>query len=162
MQASTPLLFILAIVLIGLTAFVVWARQIHSLRNRAWSNLGVAGLERGLSILLKRGDDGGYVVFTEVATKRFIQFRKYIFDSGEVGLEMHFPRSPWSEPYYSEVQNLLRRQELAFERAPLPSDPTVEVLRIDFARDVGAAYNWQHQYLSRCSDHRLCASAWRR
>ncbi|MDQ3467208.1 MAG: hypothetical protein M3411_03125, partial [Chloroflexota bacterium] len=40
---------------------------------------------------------------------------------------------------FSGVHRGVRRQELAFERAPLPSDPTVEVLRVDFGRDVGAA-----------------------
>lgn len=108
-------------------------------REAQWGALDEHGVELGLALLLKRGYDGAFAIFTDRASGRFVQFRKYIDESGTVGLEMHFPRAPWSETFYSGVQTVLRRHQVAFDRTTLNSIPTSAVIRVDLRGDVALA-----------------------
>jgi hypothetical protein len=133
-------LWLLAVVgLVLVTLLTRNAFRIYRKRESAWGDLDHEGVERGLRLLLKRGYDGAFAVLTDQPSGLFVQFRKYIRRPGECGIEMHFPRAPWSEPYYVGVQLVLRRNGVAFERIGLQIEPTTEVIRADFCQDVALA-----------------------
>ena len=68
-------------------------------------------------MLLRRGYEGAFVIFTDRETDRFVQIRKYIRAPGCFGLEMHFPRVKWSEPYYANAQRTMTQMGLQFSHA---------------------------------------------
>jgi hypothetical protein len=129
------------VLIVGLLATILTLRIVHIRREEArhWGSLDSAGVERGLALLLKRGYDGGFAVFLDRPSSRFVQFRKYINVDGSIGLEMHFPRTKWSEEYYSSVQSVLKERGIRFERTSVQSSPTVEFVRVDFGKDVRLA-----------------------
>ena len=138
MMPSIRSVLLLASAAVGCLLAVALIRT-HRRIVRPWQCLDETGIERGLALLLKRGYDGGYGIFTDKQTARFIQFRKYIVNRGEIGLEMHFPRAPWSERFYREVPPLLNRLGIPYSRVPLATDPVVEVIQADFGADIVAA-----------------------
>ena len=95
----------------------------------------IAGVRNGLDILLRRGYVGAFVILTDERSGGFVQFRKYITASREIGIEMDFPRAEWSEPIYSDVQVVLRRHSVEYTRDVLPSDRVPETIYVDFARE---------------------------
>jgi hypothetical protein len=136
-----PVVFLVAaapfVLFIGI--LVRRVRRIQRERDREWGQLDADGIERGLAVLLKRGYDGAVAVLTDTETGMFLQFRKYV-GPDEVGLEMHFPRAPWSEPFYDGVQNVLNTFGVSFERVAMGvNQPTVEVIHADFGRRVPIA-----------------------
>src|SRR5262245_45020356 len=92
-----------------------------------------------MEMLLKRGFDGAFVIFDEAKSERFVQFRKYIRGNGVIGLECHFPKAPWSSPYYRAVIDVLDRERLPFDEVQGSGKPVSEFLRIDFEADVASA-----------------------
>lgn len=130
-----PAVVVTAVVVLGLAVFVRRAIVISHDRERHWGCLDGAGIQRGLQMLLRRGYNGAFAVVTDRPSGRFVQFRKYISAPGDVGLEMHFPRTEWSEAYYLAVQTTLRNHGVSFERVALHTAPTVEVIQADFGRD---------------------------
>jgi len=136
---TSPLWVVTCFAVVALALFAWRAFQIYRSREDEWGRLDAAGVERGLNLLLKRGYDGAFAILTDVQSGRFVQFRKYILRQGHVGLEMHFPRAPWSEPYYSTVQSILRRNDVQFERVGLQTEPTLEVIHADFGGNVALA-----------------------
>jgi hypothetical protein len=105
--------------------------------NATHTDLDREGMKRELDVLLRRGYDGGYLIFTDVDTSRFIQFRKYVHAKGQLGLETHFPRVGWSQEFYSRVQDVLRRMQMAHDRRVL--EQGVEMICADFGTDLDAA-----------------------
>lgn len=128
-----------AIVIALLVSFALATLRIHRRRMKEWNNLDREGVERGLEVLLKRGYDGAVAILTEPATQRFVQFQKYIGDQGTIGLQMHFPRAPWSEPFYSGVSEMLQRRGVSIHRTAVQGTPVVEFLEADFGSDVALA-----------------------
>ena len=130
-------------ILIAVAALVVWiaVRAIHLHRDiqRRWSNRDESGIEEALTILLNRGRTSAFVIFTDADTDLFVQFRKYGDKRGEAGIEMHFPRAPWSEEYYDRVQRVLRVHQVPFKRVPLEGDSVVEVILADLRNSVKIA-----------------------
>ena len=113
-------------------------------RIKAWSNLDVSGVKRGLDLLLTRGYQGAFAIFEHKETARFVQFLKYVDEHGNVGLETHFPRAEWSAAFYLEVVDLLRRRGIEFERHAVdrqivPDPQVVEFIYVDFAADTELA-----------------------
>ena len=106
---------------------------------REWSGLAESRVAAGLHLFLKRGYEGATVILTDRKSGRFIQFRKYINAPAEFGMEMHFPRAEWSQPFYRGVQDVLQRHKVEFARVPLTDAPIVEVIHADFGRNADIA-----------------------
>lgn len=119
--------------------FVLSLYKGRRVQDETWGHLDEGGVHRGLSLLLRRGYDGATAIFTDRTSGSFVQFRKYIHAPGSYGIEMHFPKAPWSARYYTGVEDVLKKHGLEYERVPLDSEPTVEVLWVDFSRDVDRA-----------------------
>lgn len=104
---------LVGIVLIVLALVVIMfgraLRRVIRKQERLWGSLDASGVQRGVDFLLRRGYDGGTARFSEDGTGFSVQFRKYINPNAAIGLEMQFPREPWSESHYSDVQAMLNR-----------------------------------------------------
>jgi hypothetical protein len=133
------LAFLIAALVIGAFIVVAFRAQRRGVARLLESHrsLNLFGLQRELQMLLKRGYDGGFVVFSDENTDWFVQFRKYIRDSQAVGLEMHFPRSSWAEPFYQNIKEVLERNEVRFNI--ITRDVPMEFIYADFAQDVTQA-----------------------
>jgi hypothetical protein len=135
------LLTILAVAISAIVGVFAWNMYlVWRAKDRTWGHLDEAGVHRGLSMFLKRGYDGSVAVLTDRSTGLFIQFRKYIHEPGQYGIESHFPRAPWSQRYYQGIQDVLKLRGVAFERvAAADGDPTVEFIHVDFGHDIDSA-----------------------
>jgi len=103
----------LTIALVVLAVFVLFVRRAivtYRIRKTEWECMDSVGMHHGLELLLKRGYDGAFAVFTDHRSERFLQFRKYIQANRQIGLEMHFPRALWSESYYADVLDLFGKR----------------------------------------------------
>jgi hypothetical protein len=129
----TTLAILVALVLFALRPAVRALKATHSDLDRK-------GMKRELEVLLRRGYDGGYLIFTDAKTSRFMQFRKYVHAKGQLGLETHFPRVGWSEEFYSRVQDVLRRMRIAHDRRVL--EQGVEMIYADFGTDLETAVDF--------------------
>lgn len=76
--------------------------------------LTLADVRAQADLLLRRGYEGGVMIVTDVPSDRFVQFKKYIHRKGEFGLELGFPKAPWSLSYYDDVVTLVERQGIPF------------------------------------------------
>lgn len=101
--------------------------------------VGLTDLQRCLDILLQRGYDLGFVVFEIPGDQRFVEFSKYVRDQNNRGLQLDFPRAPWSEPYYEQVKSLLEGKGIAYQVEDTPDGPVREFIQVDFAQDLGRA-----------------------
>jgi hypothetical protein len=128
-----------ALVVVLLGSLALATIRIQRQRLREWNSLDQEGVERGLRLLLKRGYDGAFAIVTEPTTQRFIQFRKFIGPSGTMGIQMHFPRAPWSEPFYSDISELVQRRGVSAQRTVVQGTPVAEFLEADFGVDVALA-----------------------
>ncbi len=92
-----------------------------------------------LDALLKRGHNGAFLRIEDMDSEKFLQFSKYIQPNRRIGLELSFPKSPWSEPYYQELKSFLRRQHINFDITPMEAAPTEEFLDVDCQSDLALA-----------------------
>lgn len=90
-----------------------------------------------LETLLRRGHDRACIIITDIPTDAFVQFAKYVRPGRETGLQLGFPRAPWSEPFYERLQAFLERHEIAFSVQPTGGEPVTEFLHVDCLRDHG-------------------------
>jgi hypothetical protein len=86
------------ILMFGAVLYVIGASYLRW--KRLYDNLKAGDLKTVADLLLRSGREGGFIVITEKGSGRFVQFRKYIHRKGEFGLELGFPKAPWSETYY--------------------------------------------------------------
>ena len=100
----------------------------------------IADLKHPISQLLKRGYDGGFLVVKPVFSKRFVQFSKYIVRLGEFGIEMSFPRAPWSADFYELVEEKCKERDLDYSIEKKDSDNSLEFINVDFKTDTDSAY----------------------
>lgn len=92
-----------------------------------------------IDALLRRGRDGAFLIIKENDSKRFIQFSKYIKVKGDFGIELSFPRTDWSLPYYEDFQNYLKRQNIPFVIQKTNTSPTSEFTDVDCGQDTTRA-----------------------
>ena len=98
-----------------------------------------ADLGRLISMLLERGYDLGFLVFELPGDQRFVEFSKYMKEGAKVGIQLDFPLSPWSEPYYDQVKSLLESRRVPYKVEDTPDGPVREFIQVDFGQDVTAA-----------------------
>lgn len=96
-------------------------------------------LARFIAMLLDRGYDLGFLVFELPGDERFVEFSKYMKEGVKEGIQLDFPLSPWSEPYYDQVKSLLERRRVAYTVEDTPNGPVREFIQVDFGQDVAAA-----------------------
>lgn len=108
-------------------------------QNEQMGEVGLSDLQRCLEILLQRGYDLGFVVFEIPGDQRFLEFSKYVRDQDNRGVQLDFPRAPWSEPYYEQVKSLLEGKGIAYQVEDTPDGPVREFIQVDFAQDLGRA-----------------------
>ena len=133
----TSMAFALVAVAILITIVALALRPAVHAQRAQHTNLETDGIKRELDVLLRRGYDGGYLIFSDVATDRFTQFRKYVYPEGQFGLETDFPRVGWTEPFYSGVQDVLRHMGIPYRRKI--REQGIETINADFGKDLDAA-----------------------
>jgi hypothetical protein len=101
--------------------------------------VGLSELRRCLDILLQRGYDLGFVVFEMPGDQRFVEFSKYVRDAQNRGVQLDFPRSPWSEPYYEQVKSLLEGKGIRYQVEDTRNGPVREFIQVDFGQDLEGA-----------------------
>lgn len=109
-------------------------RQVEHLEE-----VGLPDLQRCLDILLLRGYDLGFVVFEIPGDERFVEFSKYVRDQHNRGVQLDFPRAPWSEPYYEQVKSLLEGKGITYQVEDTPDGPVREFIQVDFGQDLAGA-----------------------
>lgn len=98
----------------------------------------------GISELLDRGFDGGFMIFKHENSEKFIQLSKWI-KGNDCGLELSFPIVAWSSGYADELKEFCKEEELKF-KVTKGSDG-MEFIDINFSSNVTAAAN--------CAEHIL-------
>jgi hypothetical protein len=101
--------------------------------------IGLGDLQRCLDILLQRGYDLGFVVFEMPGDQRFLEFSKYVRDAKNQGVQLDFPRAPWSEAYYEQVKSLLEGKSIRYQVEDTPDGPVREFIQVDFGQDLAGA-----------------------
>jgi hypothetical protein len=101
--------------------------------------VGLTELQRCLDILLQRGYDLGFVIFEIPGDQRFLEYSKYVRDQQNRGVQLDFPRAPWSEPYYEQVKGLLEGKGIGYQVEDTPKGPVKEFIQVDFGQDLAGA-----------------------
>lgn len=122
---------------IGVLALYGFVRY---LARPSTSRILTSDLRPYLDTLLRRGYNGSFVLIEEPGTRRFVQFAKYIKRKGDIGLELGFPRTTWSEPYFTNLQEYLVANDIPFKRQPVETPPTTEFLDVDCGTDTAKAF----------------------
>jgi hypothetical protein len=128
--------------LFALLAVCAYVWMYHRRRLSQFDNLDETEIARFVRLLFDSGYNGATMVISDMTADRFVQFRKYIRQPGDIGIEAHFPSAPWSKPYYNLVAELLRKRGKDFEVLTTNTRPTTELMRIDFGSDVAQAIEW--------------------
>lgn len=115
------------VTLVAVMSYVQWRRE--------YDEQTIADVKHKADRLLRRGYEGGFMIVSERQSDRFVQFRKYIHHRGEFGLELGFPRAPWSTKYYDRVLQLVETEGLPVVVQPTNDSPVTEFLFADFGRD---------------------------
>lgn len=123
---------ILVLVSLGFLAFWYFGRQPqkHVVRQD--------DLQRFLREPLRRGSRAGWVRIERRKSPQFVQFATYSGKTG-AGLELSFPRAPWSEAIYQELVRILTINGLEVERQVVDGGDVSEFLVVDLRGDVGRA-----------------------
>jgi hypothetical protein len=69
-----------------------------------------------------------------------VQLAKYIRRKGDIGLELGFPLTTWSEPYFGKLEAYLTDNAIHYKRQPVATPPTTEFLDVDCGTDTQAAF----------------------
>ena len=134
---SSPLILALIFGVAALLAGVFLYRRPRSREHVEEISLG--DLAGSITALLERGYDLGFLVFELPGDQRFVEFSKYIKEGAQQGIQLDFPLSPWSEPYYDQVKSLLESRRVPYIVEDTPDGPVREFIQVDFGQDVGAA-----------------------
>ena len=107
-----------------------------------WDSYDFSQMRTWLESLLRRGYDGGAVVFTHKPTGRYLRFRKYIRPRGEYGLELCFPKVAWSAPHLPPLEAYCAETGLACRFESLKSmGRSLDHLVIGCEQDPDRAFN---------------------
>ncbi len=134
---SSPLILALIFGVAALLAALFVYRRPRS--SEHVEEIGLADLERLITNLLQRGYDLGFLVLELPGEERFVEFSKYIKEGARQGIQLDFPLSPWSEPYYDQVKSLLESRRVEYTVQDTPNGPVREFIQVDFGQDVPAA-----------------------
>jgi hypothetical protein len=104
-----------------------------------FENIDAVGVRFYLQMLIDNGLQGSFILLEDMTSQRFIQFRKYIKRSGHVGIECHFPKAPWSEPYFGAVGQLVQARGIDLEEVTVTGPAVGRFIRVDFGLDVYSA-----------------------
>lgn len=88
--------------------------------------------------LLYRGFDGGALFVEDRSGTRFVQLTKYV-SSHEAGIQLDFPRAPWSEPFYDRARSRMQELGLSPKEASTWRSDTMAFVTVDLQHDVDAA-----------------------
>jgi hypothetical protein len=130
---------VLAAILIGLFVAIRTVVRVWTAARRSFSQyrtVSADALTAYIGRLLRGGQAGTALVITDSATDRFVQLRKYVHSQEHYGLSFDFPRAPWSEPYYRELQARLETDQREFVLQPTLDHPVEEFLQVDCGKDV--------------------------
>lgn len=100
----------------------------------------LAGLERVIAQLLKKGFADGFLSIQARKTRKYLELRKYIHAKGDYGIRLHVPVEPWSEAYLGMVQAYCSKKGIDFSFENLDPEVDEVCLCIDCKRDVPTAY----------------------
>jgi hypothetical protein len=92
-----------------------------------------------LHTLLLNGSDSSILVIRVRKDERFVQFRLRMPDGADPGLELGFPRAPWSDRLFDEVARLVDEYAVPYDRVPTGEGVVTEFLVADFGSDVEGA-----------------------
>lgn len=95
-------------------------------------------LQRFLREPLRRGSAAGWVRIERRKSPQFVQFATYAGKAG-AGLELSFPRAPWSEAIYQDLGRLIASRGFEVERQVVEGGDVSEFLVVDLKGDVGRA-----------------------
>ena len=102
-------------------------------------NLTSKRLEALLDVLLQKGSTSGRLIIDVKGSDKFIQFEKYV-DGSRQGVQLAFPKSPWSEDFYEGVRHVVRLRRLPFNIVMTSRDaPTTEFIIAELETDVQKA-----------------------
>lgn len=98
-------------------------------------------IRQGISDLLLRGFNDGFLLIDMAGKKYFLQLRKYVRQSGEYGIELAFPNATWSSPFFKKTIALCDEYEQIYvlEREKMDKSE-MEFLYVDFGKDVDRAH----------------------
>ena len=100
-----------------------------------------ANLNTYFEALLNRGFNGGVLIIEIPGSPLFLQFSKYIFRDGHVGLRFVFPLAPWSESYYEQVCRELSKRGFDLVTLPTSKGQVSEFLTVDLKQNIAEAVN---------------------
>jgi hypothetical protein len=132
------------VVLLGFVLAVMGRRHM-----KRFENVDLVGIEAYLSMLLKRGKGGAFLIVEDMGSERFLQFRKYVTGLRVIGIECYFPLAPWSVSYQQDLERMLTEQHLKFEEASGSGEPVANFIRIDFGPDAGLATRFVGEVFAR-------------
>lgn len=106
-----------------------------------WRSNEFSQVKPRLEALLRSGYDAASVTFTHELSGRALNFRKYICNKDDYGIELHFPNKSWSAEYWRQLEAQCDESRLPYRVATEDSDGLpLEVLVIDFGQDADQAY----------------------
>lgn len=97
-------------------------------------------LRRPLEDLLKRGFDGGTLIIDHPKTGTFIQFKKYILEKDNYGIELFYPEVEWSKGFISEFKKWSRSNDLEVVEVYPGVDSPLHFYKIDFSKNTDSAF----------------------
>lgn len=130
----TPLLIGALIALSIFLLLITMAKRPHYHKN-----VTLAQIRIHLEALLKRGYDGGFIIIEDMKSDKFVQFGKYVKEKGNIGLELGFPKAPWSETYYDNFKGFLRSENIRYVTQSVNSKPVTEFIDVDCRTDIDLA-----------------------
>jgi hypothetical protein len=118
-------------------------------------------VEAGIARLLRSGFDEAILVVQNVGFERFIQFRKYIRDVGDFGIELGFPDVAWSQKYFAKLRAHCEENGIPYRIGTQSDHGDNEFLLVDCGQDLQMAQGlaraiWTKVFgLSEHSRHRI-------
>ncbi len=97
-------------------------------------------IEPTISQLLRSGFRSGQVTIRHEDSKHRLEFRKYIHDVGDYGIELVLPAYKWARKYLPSVQAYCDENGIPYRIRPKRKPRSREVLFVDCGRDSAAAY----------------------
>lgn len=141
--------------------------------KRTWRNLDSADeqqrvlesdfsqVEASIARLLRSGFNDAILVVQNTGSKRFIQFRKYIHDVGNFGIELGFPHVAWAEDYFPKLRAHCEENDIPYRIRTEPPGSNQEFLYVNCGQDVHMAQGlaraiWTRIFgLSEHAQHRI-------
>ena len=98
--------------------------------------------------LLERGFDEGFLIITISYSKMFLQLRKYILNKKNYGIELVFPKAPWSVDYFDKIEKLCINSKIPYSIRKEVGKYTLDFLYVNYGKDSKKAYENIKQILT--------------